>query len=94
MAHLAPAGCNSGEGGKIVLEPSPKIALQPYSAGKVSRVEFHLPHAARPKGPVARRHEGLAFVGFLVEFPGVEKVLPDSVETAGDRSDRRHIRIT
>ena len=26
--------------------PSPKISLQPYYAGKVSRVEFHLPHAA------------------------------------------------
>ena len=26
--------------------PSPKIALQPYYAGKVSRVKFHLPHAA------------------------------------------------
>ena len=46
MALLAPAGCNSGESGKIVLGPSPKISLQPYYAGKVSRVEFHLPHAA------------------------------------------------
>ena len=46
MAFLAPAGCNSGESGKIVLRPSPKISLQPYYAGKVSRVEFHLPHAA------------------------------------------------
>ena len=46
MAFLASAGCNSGESGKIVLGPSPKISLQPYYAGKVSRVEFHLPHAA------------------------------------------------
>ena len=46
MALLAPAGCNSGEIGKIVLGPSTKISLQPYYAGKVSRVEFHLPHAA------------------------------------------------
>ena len=46
MAFLASAGCNSGESGKIVLGPSPKISLQPYYAGKVSRVEFHLPHDA------------------------------------------------
>ena len=44
--ELKPNTCNSGESGKIVLGPSPKISLQPYYAGKVSRVEFHLPHAA------------------------------------------------